>query len=170
MSELTNAQQAVLAALWTVPSGAPAGPAAVREQAALMGHPRTLASIQRTLDQLVDLRYAKRLMIRLGEHGTARPLFVPTTRAGDPPETIDEEMPSVCEGSAFLTWLWRGRESWRLWSLQPAERKVWIDNWAMRASEQEWAWLASRPMLMLDGEPVPDDPAWWERDRGVGAR
>jgi hypothetical protein len=59
-------------------------------------------------------------------------------------------------------WLWESRMDWRLWALHIGERMVWINGWGMHASADDWAWLATRPALVLDGEPAPDDRAWWK--------
>ena len=155
MSRLTPAQQAVLDALWEVPGSRPALAAEVRAQAARMGHWRALSSIRRTLDQLVDLSCARRIMVRRGEHDDPRAYYYATSRAG-------EELPAAYQDSKFITALFEVRHSWRAWTLMPAERTVWVEGLGLKASALEWAWLASRNVLLLDEHPVPDDPAWWD--------
>lgn len=127
---------------------------------AAVGHPRSRTTVRRALQQLVGHDYAKRHDVRCCEHGRPRAYYYATRRYG-------ETLPSVCEDSAFLTWLWEGRMSWALWSLQLGERRAWIDNWSKRAAtSQERTWLLTRPLDFVSATLRPNDPAWWEDTAG----
>lgn len=156
MSDLSPTARLALDALWAHSHMSWDGRASeVRAWLAAAGYPRSLPTVRRALQQLVENDYAKRHDIRHGEHGRRRAHYYPTRRHG-------ETLPVVCEGSKFLTWLWDARMSWELWSLELSERMARVDNWAMQATPAEWAWLLSRPLDFASGPLRPDNPAWWE--------
>ena len=155
MSELPVGDRVVLDALWALCDEPLADVATVRDRAAELGHTRSLSAIRRALGRLVEFGYARRLNVRRGEHGRPRPQYIANRRYG-------QRIPAACVGSTFLTWLHESRFDWRLWRLIPGDRMVWVDRLGMRATTSDWEWLASRPVLVLDGDPTPQEDAWWE--------
>jgi hypothetical protein len=164
VSELSPTARVALDALWSLSDRrGPLQVSDVRDWLAAAGHSRSVTTVRRALQELVEHDYAQRHDVRYGEHGRPLAHYYATRRYG-------ETLPAVCEGSDFLTWLWQvGRMSWRQWALELSERMAWIDNWGMRATPQEWVWLLSRPLDFASGPPRPDDPAWWEEDESVAA-
>jgi hypothetical protein len=156
VSELSPTARLALDALWSHGHVHGHGRVTdVRDWLGGAGHRRSLSTVRRALQQLVEHDYAKRYDVRYGEHGRPCAHYYATRRYG-------ETLPAVCDGSRWLTWLWTGRLSWELWRLELSERMAWIDNWGMQATPEEWAWLLSRSLDFASGPPTPDDPAWWE--------
>jgi hypothetical protein len=153
VNELNASDRVVLDALLSLRNEAVVGVAQVRDRAAELGHARSIGAIRRALGRLVEHGYASRLDIRARGRLCAR--YAAVRRYG-------ETVPAVCEGSTFLTWLWEARLDWELWSVELGERSVRVDNWRVLATPEEWEWLASRPIVLVEGDPKPDEPAWWD--------
>jgi hypothetical protein len=152
--DLTIGETATLTALWGLGEVHNVTAGDVQQRARELGHNRSLTTIRRDLATLVQLDYAKRVSVRYTRPTARRVHYWATRRPG-------ERVPAACLQSDFLMWLWEGRMSYREFWFN-LDRWVRIDNMMRQASAEEWAWLASRPLFALHGEPTPDDPTWWE--------
>jgi hypothetical protein len=151
--ELTAGLTATLIALWGLRDAFYVTAADVHRRAREQGRARSLTTIRRDLETLVKLDYAERHSVRY----TNRPRRVhywATRRPG-------ERIPPACVRSDFVRWLWDARLSYERWCFS-LTRWVTVDRLSRRATAEEWAWLSTRPIFAPDGEPTPDDPAWWE--------